>query len=157
EHRWKLEHKESWEPLRKAGATAREMLIAAAAEKWGVGPGSCRAQDGMVIHTPTGRKVGYGNLVEQASRLPVPKDVPLKDPKDHRIVGKRVPRFDTPLKVDGSAIFGLDVKVPGMLYASILRCPIFGGRLSCFDGSKAKAVPGVREVVPIGAVDSVGI
>jgi isoquinoline 1-oxidoreductase subunit beta len=147
----------SWQPLRKAGATAREMLIAAAAQKWGVRPDACRAREAVVTHVPSGRKLSYGELAEQASRLPVPKEVSLKDPKDYRILGKRIPRFDTPLKVDGSAIFGIDVKVPGMLYATVLRCPVFGGRLSCFDATKAKAVPGVREVFPVGTAESVGV
>src|SRR5205807_1145368 len=91
----------------------------------------------------------YGKLVAKAAQLPIPKDAPLKDPKDFRLLGTRVPRLDTPAKVDGSAVFGIDVKVPGMLIASIERCPVFGGKLKSYDATKAKAVPGVRAVVAL--------
>ena len=140
----------SWEPLRKAGATAREMLLAAAAQTWGVEKSTCRAEKAVVIHTPTDRRLTYGALVEAAAKLPVPKDVPLKDPKDFHIVGTSVPRTDTPAKVDGSAVFGIDVRVPGMLYATVVRCPVFGGKVATFDATKAKAVPAVRDVIQIG-------
>src|SRR6059058_3979081 len=139
----------SWEPLRKAGAAAREMLIDAAASTWDVAPASCRAERGAVVHGPTKRRLTYGKLVAKAAKLPVPKDPPLKDPKDFRLLGTRVPRLDTPAKVDGSAMFGIDVKVPGMLVASIERCPVFGGTLKSYDATKAKAVPGVRAVVAL--------
>src|SRR5437879_11305179 len=105
----------SWEPLRKAGATAREMLLTAAAETWKVDRATCRAERGFVIHVPSGRRLPYGTLAARAASLPVPTDVPLKDPKDFRLVGTRVKRLDTPGKVDGSARFGSDVKGPGML------------------------------------------
>src|SRR5438067_8021849 len=111
----------SWDPLRKAGAAAREMLISAAADTWRVDRSACRAENGTVIHTPTGRRLAYGKLVARAARLPVPEDAPLKDPKDFRLIGSRVPRLDTPVKTDGSAVFGIDVKMPGMLIASIER------------------------------------
>jgi len=137
----------SWEPLRKAGAAAREMLLDAAAATWGVDRTSCRAERGAVVHTASNRRLAYGKLVAKAAQLPVPKDPPLKDPKDFRLLGTRVPRLDTPAKVDGSAVFGIDVKVPGMLVASIERCPVFGGTLKRYDAAKAKAVPGVRAVV----------
>ena len=139
----------SWEPLRKAGAAAREMLIDAAASTWKVDRASCRAERGAVVHAPSKRRLTYGKLVAQTAQLPVPKDPPLKDPKDFRLLGTRLPRLDTPAKVDGSAVFGIDVKAPGMLVASIERCPVFGGTLKSFDATKAKAVPGVRAVVAL--------
>src|SRR5437667_4223627 len=138
----------SWEPLRKAGAAAREMLIDAAASTWNVDRASCRAERGAVVHGASKRRLTYGKLAAKAATLPVPKDPPLKDPKDFHLLGTRVPRLDTPAKLDGSAVFGIDVKVPGMLIASIERCPVFGGTLKSFDASKAKAMPGVRAVVP---------
>ena len=139
----------SWEPLRKAGAAAREMLIDAAASTWDVDRASCRAERGAVVHDASKRRLTYGKLVAQAARMPVPKDPPLKDPKDFRLLGTRLPRLDTPAKVDGSAVFGIDIKVPGMLVASIERCPVFGGTLKSYDATKAKAVPGVRAVVAL--------
>ncbi len=141
----------SWEPLRKAGAAAREMLIDAAASTWNVDRASCRAERGAVVHGASKRRLTYGKLAAKAATLPVPKDPPLKDPKDFRLLGTRLPRLDTPAKVDGSAVFGIDVKVPGMLIASIERCPVFGGTLKSFDASKAKAMPGVRAVVALEA------
>src|SRR5881398_4064920 len=139
----------SWEPLRKAGAAAREMLLDAAASTWDVDRASCRAERGIVVHSASKRRLTYGKLVATAAQLPVPKDPPLKDAKDFRLLGTRVPRLDTPAKVDGSAVFGIDVKVPGMLVASIERCPVFGGTLKSYDATKAKAVPGVRAVVAL--------
>ncbi len=139
----------SWEPLRKAGAAAREMLLDAAASTWDVDRASCRAERGAVVHASSKRRLTYGKLVAKAAQLPVPKDPPLKDPKDFRLLGTRTPRLDTPAKVDGSAVFGIDVKVPGMLIASIERCPVFGGTLKSYDATKAKAVPGVRAVVAL--------
>src|SRR5256886_7325285 len=139
----------SWEPLRKAGAAAREMLIDAAAATWKVDRAACQAERGAVVHASSKRRLTYGKLVAKAAQLPVPKDPPLKDPKDFRLLGTRTPRLDTPAKVDGSAVFGIDVKVPGMLIASIERCPVFGGTLKSYDATKAKAVPGVRAVVAL--------
>src|SRR2546423_892501 len=110
---------------------------------------ACRAERGAVVHGPTKRRLTYGKLVAKAAKLPVPKDPSLKDSKDFRLLGTRVPRLDTPVKVDGSAVFGIDVKVPGMLVASIERCPVFGGTLKSYDATKAKAVPGVRAVVAL--------
>src|SRR5437660_7141913 len=138
-------------PLRKAGAAARELLVAAAAQTWSVDKAECRAEKGAVIHTPSKRRLTYGKLVEKAATVPVPQDVPLKDPKDWKILGTRVRRLDTPPKVDGSAQFGIDVKVPGMLVAVVARCPVFGGKVKSFDATKAKAVPGVRHVVQIAS------
>jgi isoquinoline 1-oxidoreductase beta subunit len=144
----------SWLPLRQAGAAAREMLVRAAATAWNVEPATCRAEKGFVVHGPRRRRLAYGELVEAASKLPIPdfKTVPLKNPNDFGIVGHPVPRTDIPSKVDGSARFGIDVRVPGMLYAVVARCPTFGGKPARFDAAKAKAVPGVRHVVEIPAV-----
>src|SRR5438067_10512878 len=139
----------SWQPLRKAGATAREMLVTAAAQTWQVDRATCRAEQGAVIHVPTGRRLRYGTLAARAAALPVPSEAPLKDPKDFRLVGTRVTRLDTPGKVDGSAQFGIDVKVPGMLSASIERSPVLGGRVKRFNADRAKAMPGVRHVVAL--------
>jgi isoquinoline 1-oxidoreductase beta subunit len=140
----------AWTPLRKAGAAAREVLIAAAAQTWGVPPAECRAENGAVVHTG-GRRLSYGRLVATAATLPVPADPPLKVPADWKIVGTRVPRLDTPPKVDGSAQFGIDVTVPGLLVAVVARCPVFGGTVASFDAAGAQAVPGVRQVVPISS------
>jgi len=139
----------SWEPLRKAGATAREMLVTAAAQAWKVDRTTCRAEKGAVIHVPSGRRLSYGTLAARAAALPLPTDAPLKDPKDFRLVGTRVTRLDTPGKVDGSALFGIDVKVPGMLIASIERSPVLGGRVKRVNADRAKALPGVRHVVTL--------
>src|SRR5881296_2148652 len=123
----------SWEPLRKAGARAREMLVAAAAQTWNVDRATCRAERGSVVHGPSGRRLSYGKLAAKAAKLPVPQHAPLKDPQEFRLLGTRVTRLDTPGKVDGSALFGIDVKVPGMLIASIERSPVLGGRVKRFD------------------------
>src|SRR5256712_12068220 len=139
----------SWEPLRRAGARAREMLVAAAAQTWNVDRATCRAEKGAVIHVPSSRRLSYGTLVARAATLPVPKDVALKEPKDFRLLGTRVTRLDTPGKVDGSALFGIDIKVPGMLIASIERSPVLGGRVKRFDPDRARAMPGVRHVVEL--------
>src|SRR3989442_229443 len=140
----------SGEPVRKAGATARELLISAAAATWEVDRATCRALQGAVIHTPTQRRLPYGKLAARAATLPpLPADAPLKDPKDFRLLGTRTPRLDTPVKVDGSALFGIDVKLPGMLIASIERCPVFGGTLKRYDATNAKTLPGVRSVVAL--------
>lgn len=139
----------SWETLRKAGAAARMMLLGAAAQRWNVAVTECRTERGTVVHEPTGRALRYGELAQDAARLPVPGDPPLKQPSEFRIIGQRIPRLDTPGKVDGSAVFGLDVRVPGMLFAAIARCPVFGGKMASFDGARARAMPGVRHVLPM--------
>jgi len=137
----------NWEPLRRAGATARSMLVAAAAGTWNVPPTSCRAASGAVIHGPTGRSLSYGTLVDRAALLPVPGNVALKDPKDFKLIGTPVKRLDTPDKVDGTAQFGIDVRLPGMKFAAVAACPVFGGKLASVDDAKAKAIQGVRQVV----------
>jgi isoquinoline 1-oxidoreductase beta subunit len=137
-------------PMRKAGAAARAMLIGAAATMWKVEASSCRAENGSVVHGPTGRRYPYGQLATAASKLPVPQDPPLKDPKDFKFIGKSMPRTDTPSKVDGSAVYGIDFRLPGMLYAAVARCPVFGGKVKSFDAAPAKAVRGVRDVIQVG-------
>jgi isoquinoline 1-oxidoreductase beta subunit len=141
----------SYDKLRRAGATAREMLISAAAQTWNAARSDCRAENGAIIHLPTGRMLGYGELVETAAALPVPEDVPLKDPKDFKIIGKSLKSLDGAAKIDGSVIYGLDFKLPGMLTAVIARCPVFGGTVASYDDSKAKAVSGVRHIIPISS------
>lgn len=141
--------RQSWEPLRKAGATAREILITAAAQTWSVDRATCRAEEGSVIHKPSGRRLTYGQLVETAAKLPVPSDVPLKDPKNFRIVGQSLPQLETREKVEGSAIFGIDMKMPRMLVAMVERCPVFGGKVKTFDATKALSTKGVRHVIEI--------
>src|SRR5438132_2775585 len=135
------------EPLRRAGATARVMLVAAAAASWDVDPTSCRAETGVVTHTPTGRTLPYGVLAATAAALPVPDRVPLKDPKDFTLLGTPTKRLDTPSKVNGTAQYGIDVRLPGMLIATVAASPVLGGTVAGIDEQKAKAVPGVRQIV----------
>ena len=147
--------KATWLPMRQAGAQVREMLLTAAAQRWGVERKDCKAENAAVVHTPTQRRLRYGELAESASTIPAVKldQVPLKAPRDFRFIGKPTGRVDTPAKVDGSAIFGIDVRVPGMLFAVIARCPHFGGKLISCDDSAAKATSGVEAVFavpPIG-------
>ena len=141
----------AWKPLREAGARARSVLIAAAAQSWGVEPASCRAEAGAVIHAPSNRRLTYGALAQRAAALPVPADVQLKDPKDWHLAGKPTKRLDTRFKVNGTAQFGIDVRVPGMLTAVVARSPVFGGKVTSFDATAAKAIPGVRHVVQISS------
>ncbi len=139
----------SWEPLRVAGATARVMLITVAADKWNVAIENCEAEKGFIINKLNNEKLSYGDLVEEASKLPVPKGIKLKDPKDFKIIGKRVHRVDTPDKIYGIAKFGIDIVIPGIYYTAVKRCPTFGGRVSNFDATLAKTVSGVTDVVKI--------
>jgi CO/xanthine dehydrogenase Mo-binding subunit len=136
-----------WEPLRRAGATARVMLVAAAANDWSVDPLSCRAEKGAVVDPATGRRLKYGELADAAAKLPVPDKVALKDPKDFTLIGTPAKRIDTPDKVNGKAQFGIDAIVPGMKIAAVAACPVFGGKLVNVDDSKAMAIKGVRQVV----------
>jgi len=140
--------RDGWEKLRVGGAQVREMLITAAANQWAVDRDLLKAENGMVLG-PKGRKATYGELAAAAATLPVPEKVALKDPKDFKIVGKRVKRLDTPAKVNGTAEFGIDVKLPGMVYASLEQCPVIGGTVKSFDAAKAKGMPGVIDVVQI--------
>jgi len=145
----------SWLPLRRAGAAAREMLISAAAARWNVSTDTCKAQDGGVLHGARKNFLSYGELVSDAAKLPIPNlnTVPLKNSDDFTIVGHDTHRFEARDKATGAAKFGLDSRVPGMLFAVIARCPVFGGKVKSFDASKAKAVPGVRDAF---AIDPVG-
>jgi isoquinoline 1-oxidoreductase beta subunit len=140
------DHLEMW---RKAGAAAREMLMEAAAKEWGVPVGEVETEPGAVVHRPSGRRLLYGQLVDKASQLPVPENPKLKSPDQFRYIGKRVPRRDMPVKVDGKAVYGFDVVVPGMLIASIERSPVLGGKVKRFDPTAAKAVKGVKDVVQV--------
>ena len=140
--------RDGWEKLRVAGAQVREMLISAAATKWNVDRSTLRAEKGMVIGA-NGKKATYGSLAEAASKLPVPEKVALKDPKNFTIVGKKTKRLDTPAKTNGTAVFGIDVKMPGMVYAALEQCPVIGGTVKSFDAAKAKSMPGVIDVVQI--------
>ena len=136
-----------FEPLRRAGATARTMLVAAAATSWNVDPVSCRAHRGVVTHTPTGRTLSYGDLAAKAATLPVPGNIVLKEPKDFSLIGTPEKRLDTASKVNGTAQFGIDVRLPGMLIATVAASPVVGGKVASIDEQKAKAVPGVRQIV----------
>jgi isoquinoline 1-oxidoreductase beta subunit len=136
----------TWEPLRRAGATARILLIQAAAVQWRVAPSLCRAQSGQVLG-PNGLQASYGELVEAAAGLPLPSDVPLKTPDQFKLLGTPARRVDTPAKVNGKARFTIDLQVPGMLIASSITCPVYGGRLRTLDDSQARRVPGVRDIV----------
>jgi isoquinoline 1-oxidoreductase subunit beta len=137
----------NWQPLRQAGATARILLEAAAALTWKVDANSCHAARGEVIHGPSGRRLSYGALVDKAAALPLPRNIPLKDPKDFKLIGTSAKRLDAPDKVNGTAKFGIDVKVPGMKFAVVAACPVFGGRLASVDDSKAKTIKGMHQVV----------
>ena len=137
----------SWQPLRQAGATARTMLVSAAAKRWNVDPASCRAQSGEVRHVPTGRRLKYGELAADAPRLPVPESVVLKRPQEFKLIGTSAKRLDTPAKVNGTAVYGIDARPPGVKIATLAQSPVFGGRVKSVDDAKAKAVKGVRQIV----------
>jgi len=136
-----------WTPLRTAGATARAMLVQAAASQWGVEPASCTASKGEVMHAASGRKLGYGALALAAQGQTPPKDVAVKDPKDFVLIGQPLKRLDTPDKVNGKALYGIDAILPGMKIAAIANCPVFGGKVGKVDDSAAMKVAGVRKVV----------
>ena len=138
-----------WEPLRKAGAMLREMLIETAAEEWSVGKEECRAEQAIVIHAPSGKQLSYGSLAARATKRPFPQDVKLKDINECQIIGRPIPGIDAKSKVTGTATFGFDVDVPGMLVGVVSRCPVFGGIPVRFDPSKSLAIKGVRHVVEI--------
>ncbi len=136
-----------WQPLRQAGAVARTMLVAAAAKRWNVDPATCRAQRGTVVHAPTERSVGYGELAADAARMPVPDKVALKSPEQFRLIGTPAKRLDSPAKVNGTAMYGIDARPPGVKIATLAQSPAFGGRLKSVDDSAARAVEGVRQIV----------
>jgi isoquinoline 1-oxidoreductase beta subunit len=137
----------SWKPLRQAGAIARTMLVSAAAKRWNVDPASCRAQGGEVLHAATGRSIKYGDLAADAARIPVPESVMLKRPEDFRLVGTPAKRLDAPAKVNGTAVYGIDARPPGVKIATLAQSPVFGGRVKSVDDRAAKAVNGMRQIV----------
>jgi isoquinoline 1-oxidoreductase subunit beta len=140
----------TWDPMRQAGAAAREMLVAAAAQQWGVAASECTTNWGFVLHAASNRRASHGELVEHAARLPIPKEPKLKDPSQYKLIGKPTPRVDTPSKTNGTAEFGIDFRVPGMKYAFLARCPVVGGKVAGFDDSEARKVPGVFNVAKVG-------
>lgn len=142
--------RESHEYVRKGGAAARMMLVQAAANAWSVPAGECRAAAGVITHLPSGRTTTFGRVAEAAGRLPVPTEVPLKDPADWKLVGRPVPRLDTAAKLNGSQIYGMDLTLPGMLNAAIRACPVFGGKVRSVDSAAAERMPGVRRVLRVG-------
>jgi isoquinoline 1-oxidoreductase subunit beta len=144
-----------WKPLRVAGATARAMLVRAAAEQWQVDPASCSASNGTVTHAASGRALSYGDLAEAASRQPVPPAPPLKDPKDFVLIGKPLKRIDTPGKSNGRAVYGIDTILPGLKFATLAASPVFGGKVKHVDDRGAQSVPGVRQVVVLDDVVAV--
>ena len=141
--------RDAWGPLRVAGATARAMLVQVAAQRWQVDASACRTEAGRVIHPDGQRKLGYGELAADAAKLAPPEHVRLKDPKQFRLIGRAAPRQDIPAKVNGSAQFGIDVRVPGMVYASLIQAPVFGADVASFDGSEALKQRGILQVVRI--------
>jgi len=137
----------AWQPLRQAGAVARTMLMAAAAKRWSVDPATCRAERGEVVHAPTGRRIAYGELAADAAGMPVPENVGLKRSQDFKLIGTPAKRLDTPAKVNGTAVYGIDVRPPGVKIATLAQSPVFGGRVKRVDDTAAKAVKGVRQIV----------
>ena len=142
--------RESHDYVRKGGASARMLLVQAAADQWKVPAAECRAVNSLVTHTPSGRSISYGKVAEAAAKLPVPANVPLKDPKDWKLVGKRLARLDTVDKVTGKQVYGMDLKLPGMLNAAIKDCPVFGGKLKSYDEKAIAGRPGIRKIVRVG-------
>ena len=140
--------RDGFEKLRKAGAQARTMLLQAAATHWGVAPGELRIDGGAVLHGK--KRLSYGTLAEAAAKLPIPKEITLKPATEFTLVGKPAKRIDTAAKLDGSATYGIDVKLPGMLHGAIAQCPTLGGKLASFDGSAAEAMPGIKKIVGVG-------
>ena len=138
-----------YQQLLQVGATAKTMLIQAAAKQWNVNANECYAENGEVIHRSSGKKLGYGSLVKDARQLPPPQQIQLKERKDYKVIGKSLPRKDIPLKVNGSAVFGLDKKLPGMLYAVVERSPRFRGKVKSFDDTATRSISGVRHVVKV--------
>ena len=141
--------RDAWDPLRRAGAGAREMLVAAAAARWGVEPSACRAENGRVVHDSRG-SLDYGALVLDASKRPVPAEPTLKSPDQYRVIGSALPRLDGAGKARGEARYGIDFELPGMAHAAIVACPVLGGRVVSFDAAAARSRPGVRAVVDLG-------
>src|SRR3954454_22873463 len=137
----------AWKPLREAGAAARIMLMTAAANRWAVDPATCNAQEGEIVHTATGRRVRYGEIAQDAASVPVPSRVTLKDPSAFKLIGSPAPRLDIRGKVDGTAVYGIDARPPGLLFATLEQSPVFGGRVKNLDESAAIAIKSVRRIV----------
>ena len=137
----------AWQPLRQAGAIARTMLVSAAAKRWNVDPVSCRAQSGTVVHAPTGRTIKYGDLAADAAQIPMPGSVALKSPEEFKLIGTAAKRLDAPAKVNGTAVYGIDARPPGVKIATLAQSPVFGGRVKSVDDSVARTVKGVRQIV----------
>jgi isoquinoline 1-oxidoreductase beta subunit len=142
--------RQSQDYVRRGGAAARIMLVQAAAAQWNVPAGECTARDSVITHTPTGRRLRYGEVAAAAARLTPPDPVPLKDPREWTVIGRSVPRLDTAAKTTGALIYGSDLKMPGMLVAVPKRCPVFGGRVRSFDAARVRNMPGVRHVLQVG-------
>jgi isoquinoline 1-oxidoreductase subunit beta len=140
----------TWDPMRQAGAAAREMLVTAAVQQWSVPVAECTTEKGFVLHPASNRRAGYGDLVDRAAKLPVPKAPKLKDPSQYKLIGKNMPRLDTPSKTNGTAEFGIDFRVSDMKYAFLARCPVIGGKVASFDDSDTRKVPGVTHVEKVG-------
>ncbi|HEX6881195.1 MAG TPA: molybdopterin cofactor-binding domain-containing protein, partial [Terriglobales bacterium] len=140
----------TWDPMRQAGAAAREMLISAAATEWGVSADQCHAENSTVVHAGSGKRLPYSALVAKAATLPVPKDPPLKRSSEFKLIGQRLARLDTPSKVAGTAIYGIDFRLPGMKHALLARCPVIGGKVASFDDSESRKVAGVTHAIKVG-------
>src|SRR5258707_10797066 len=145
-----------WKPLREAGASARAMLVQAAAQQWQVEPASCTTANGEVTHKDSGRKLSYGALATAAGSQTPPKGVALKDPKDFVLIGQPLKRFDTPDKVNGKAVYGIDAMLADMKFATLKACPVFGGKVGKVDDRAAKKIPGVQKVVVLDDMVAVG-
>jgi isoquinoline 1-oxidoreductase beta subunit len=146
--------RDAWEPMRRAGAAARGMLVQAAAARFGVPAAECTVENGIVSHAASGKRAGFGELAADAAKLPIPRDVTLKDPAGFKLIGRSQPRVDIPAKVDGSAGFGMDVRLPGQLYAALVQCPVFGGGMQRLDATKALQRPGVKAVIDLPATST---
>src|SRR5438552_2002386 len=142
--------RDSHQYVRQGGATARVMLVQAAADAWGVPASECSAANSVITHKPSGRTTTYGKVAEAAAKLTPPANISLKDPKDWKLIGKSVKRLDTMDKLTGVQVYGADLKLPGMLNAAIKDCPVFGGKVKSFEAAKVTGIPGVRHVVPVG-------
>ena len=142
--------RDSDEYVRKGGAAARIMLVQAAAQAWAVAPGECSVSAGLITHKASGRTTSYGKMAAAAAKLQAPSDIPLKDPKDWRLAGHPLKRLDTRHKLDGSQVYGMDLKMPGMLNAAIIDCPVFGGKVKSFDASAIASKPGIKKVLQVG-------
>ncbi len=142
--------RDSHQYVRQGGATARVMLVQAAADAWGVPASECSAANSVITHKASGRTTTYGKVAEAAAKLTPPANVSLKDPKDWKLIGKSVKRLDTMDKLTGMQVYGADLKLPGMLNAAIKDCPVFGGKVKSFEAAKVTGIPGVRHVVPVG-------